>query len=83
MKKLCKKLYICIAIITLICLFFMQFILASSTVPFEYNIIPLETNKSIIDTKTQKKLGFKLYEPIDQLFYNDELVKIENNNFFY
>ena len=63
------------------CLFSMQFILASSSVPFEYNIIPLETNNSIIDTKNQKKLGFKLYEPIDQLFYNGELVEIEDNNF--
>ena len=81
MKKLLKKIYLLISILILLCLFLMQVVLASSSVPFEYNILPEDTNQSIIDTKKQKKLTFKLYDSVDTIYYNDKEVKIQNNSF--
>lgn len=81
MKKLLKKIYLLISILILLCLFLMQVVLASSSIPFEYNILPEDTNQSIIDTKKQKKLTFKLYDSVDTIYYNDKEVKIQNNSF--
>lgn len=82
MNKLYKKIYLCIALIVFILLFTTQINLASSAIPFEYNIMPIELNNSVIDTKNQKKLEFRLYEPIENLFYNNELLNIQDNKFF-
>lgn len=81
MKRLSKCLKIYILIFIFICLFSAQVILASSSIPFEYNILPTEKNHSIIDTKAQKKLEFNLYESLDEIYYNDKLVKVKNNSF--
>ena len=51
MKRLFKNLYVSILIVIFICLFSAHTILASSGIPFEYNIIPVENINSIIDTK--------------------------------
>lgn len=81
MKRLFKNLYVSILIVIFICLFSAHTILASSGIPFEYNIIPVENINSIIDTKNQTKLAFELYEPIDKIYYNDKLVTIKENTF--
>lgn len=81
MKQLLKKIYLSISLLLLINLFSMQVILALSSIPFAYNVLPQEANQSIIDTKTQKKLEFKLYEPVNAIYYNGKQVKIQNNSF--
>lgn len=81
MKSLSKFLKIYILTLILTCLFSAQAILASSNIPFEYNILATESNHTIIDTKVQKKLEFKLYEEMDEIYYNDKLVKIQDNKF--
>lgn len=81
MKNLSKYIKISILTIILIILFSMNTILASSTIPLEYNVIPMEQTQTIIDTKVQKKLEFKLYEEIDEIYYNNSSITIENNKF--
>lgn len=81
MKNLFNKINVLINILILLCLVSTSMTLASSSIPFAYNILPQETNHSIIDTKIQKKLRFKLYEPIEQIFYNNKEIKIKDNCF--
>lgn len=81
MKNLVNKFILIISILVIVCLFSAHTLLASSNVPFEYNIIPTEQNNSIINTKVQKKLEFKLYSSIDNVYYNNEPVDITNNTF--
>jgi len=81
MKKLLKKIYLLISILILLCLFSAQVILASTSIPFTYNVLPQEANQSIIDTKSQKKLTFKLYEPIDTIYYDGKEIKIQDDTF--
>lgn len=57
-------------------------ILASSDVPFEYNILPTITKNSIIDTKAQKKLKFKLYENTEAIYYQEKIIKVNDDNTF-
>lgn len=80
MKNFIKKIII-ISSMFIICFASTHTLLASSNVPFEYNIIPTEQNNSIINTKVQKKLEFKLYSNIDNVYYNNEPVDIINNTF--
>ncbi len=51
------------------------------TIPFEYNIIAETKNGEIIDTKATNKLSFKLYQPIDEIYYNNQLVEINDDEF--
>ena len=81
MKRLFKNSYIYILLLVFVCLLSMQVAFASSSVPFQYNIIPMEKINSIIDTKAQDKLSFKLYEEIDVIYYNDNPVTIVDNSF--
>lgn len=54
---------------------------AGSTVPFFYNVLPVEKNNSIIDKNLQKTLTFNLYQDENEIFFNDEPVKVINNSF--
>ena len=81
MKKLFKNLFLYILIFTFIGLFFAESHLASSNVPFKYNIIPLEANNSIIDTKHQKQIEFKLFESMDKIYYNGNQINIKDKTF--
>lgn len=81
MKKIYKLLCTYFLMLIFISLFSTSSLLASSDIPFEYNIIPVEERNSIIDTKSQKNLTFKLYEPVDTIYYNDKKVQIKNNTF--
>lgn len=84
MKKSFRILSLCIIALLLFLAIYsisMQHILASSSIPFSYNILPQTPNLSIIDTKVQNQLEFKLYEPINTLYYNGKPVNISNNTF--
>ena len=81
MKNLLKKLYMLICISILFFLFSYSIVFATTSIPFAYNILPTDSNLSIIDTKAQKKLTFKLYESGDKIFYNNTELKVENNSF--
>lgn len=81
MKNLSNKIYLLISILISFCLFATKNTLASSNIPFVYNILPKETNLSIIDTQTQKKIKFKLYEPVQNIFYNNKEIEIKDNCF--
>ena len=81
MKKIFKNVKLLTCIFIFICLFTAHTLLAFSDVPFEYNIIPVEINKSIINTNVQKKIEFTLYSPMEEIYYNNELVKINNDSF--
>lgn len=81
MKKIIKIIYLSMLIFIFICLFSTHILLASSKIPFEYNIIPNEPNNSIIDTKAQKELTFNLYEPIEKIYYNENLIEIKKDSF--
>jgi len=81
MKKITILSHIFIFLFVFIILFSVNFIITLSTVPFEYNVMPSVSNNSIVDTKVQKELTFKLYEPVDKIYYENESVKIEDNTF--
>lgn len=57
-------------------------ILASSDVPFEYNVLPTITKNSIIDTKAQKTLKFKLYENSEVIYYQEKVIELNADNTF-
>lgn len=81
MNKITKLIHVFFLTFIFVCLFSTQTLLASTSIPFEYNVIPIERNNSIIDTKSQKELQFKLYEPTKELYYNNKLIPIVDNLF--
>mgnify|MGYP002626971319 CR=1 FL=1 len=68
-------------------LFSMSIVLASNSVSyapsisFEYNILATVSEGTTIDTTSQSKLKFNLFESIDEIYYNGHLVNINNNSF--
>ena len=54
---------------------------AGETVPFFYNVLPVEENNSIIDTNYQTTISFNLYEEENVVYYNNEVVNVTNKTF--
>lgn len=54
---------------------------AGETVPFFYNVLPVEENNSIIDTNHQTTISFNLYENETSVYYNNELVSVTSKHF--
>lgn len=54
---------------------------AGETVPFFYNVLPVQENNSIIDTNYQTTIAFNLYENENTIYFNDEIIPVFKNRF--
>lgn len=52
-----------------------------ASIPFEYNILATVAEGTTIDTTKQSHLKFNLYSDENKIYYNDELVNINNKSF--
>lgn len=50
-------------------------------VPFEYNILPVTKENSVIDSKVTSKLGFNLFENMGTFYYLGKPVTVKDNYF--
>lgn len=58
-------------------------ILASSDVPFEYNILPVEARNTIIDTNAQKYIKFNVFSDTNEaIYYNNLPIQIADDKSF-
>lgn len=57
--------------------------LADDRIALMYNIIPDDDSKknSVIDSRVQKKLGFKLYKEQGTIYFNNEKINVINGRF--
>lgn len=64
-------------------LFYLSIAFAEDRVALMYNVIPDDDSKknSIIDSRTQKKLHFKLYSNEDAIYLNNNKITITDNKF--
>lgn len=73
-----KKVLVSIAIVLLS---FANSCFASQNIPLVYNIIPDISNNYVVDTTHTNQITFSLFESGETLYYNNSLLKIENNKF--
>ncbi len=52
-----------------------------SSIPFSYNVLPTVKRESIIDSKATPTLAFRLYEPVEAIFYNGKQVTVMDDMF--
>lgn len=77
MKGTIKK----VLILSAVLLSYATISFAGETVPFFYNVLPVEETNSIIDKNTQSTISFDLYEQENQIYYNNEIVRVNNKHF--
>ena len=57
------------------------YVLAADKIALNYNIIPDIANGYVIDSSHTNHITFSLFENENELYYNNQILKIENNKF--
>lgn len=74
-----KKIFTIFTFINLI--LFLNITFASEKIALNYNIIPDIPNGYVVDSNHTKQINFSLFENENELYYNNQILKIENNIF--